>query len=122
MAFKMKGFNMVSYGDSPSGTTVAEPKIKPSEVNFEVPGLAEYKKHVSNTPQFKEGGGVRGFFGTLAKRAFHNITGPSNPLMNTGGGAIDLIGGKGAYKLLSRGFAKLAAKQAVKKGVGKITN
>ena len=42
--------------------------------------------------------------------------------MNTGGGAIDLIGGKGAYKLLSRGFAKLATKQAVKKGVGKITN
>lgn len=118
----MKGLNMVSYGDSPSGTTVAEPKIKPSEVNFEVPGLAEYKEHVSNTPQFEEGGGIISKLKTIGKRILHNTTGPSNPLMNTGGGAIDLIGGKGAYKLLSRGFAKLATKQAVKKGIGKITN
>ena len=118
----MKGFNMVSYGDSPSGTTVAKPKLKPSEVNFEVPGLAEYKEHVSNTPQFEKGGGIISKLKTIGKRIVHNTTGPNNPLMNTGGGAIDLIGGKGAYKFLSRGFAKLAAKQAAKKGIGKITN
>ncbi len=122
MAFKMKGFNMVSYGDSASGTTVAEPKIKPSEVNFEVPGLAEYKEHVANTPQFEEDGGIISKLKTLGQRIVHNTTGPSNPLMNSGGGGLDLIGGKGAYKFLSRGFGKLLAKQAVKKGVGKITN
>lgn len=112
----MKGFNMVSYGDSASGTTVA------SDVNNLVPGLKEYKEHVSNTPQFEEGGGIISKLKTIGKRIVHNTTGPTNPLMSAGGGGLDLIGGKGAYKFLSRGFAKLAAKQAAKKGVGKITN
>ena len=43
-------------------------------------------------------------------------------MMNQGGGAIDLIGGKGAYKVLSKAYAKLAAKNIGKKAASKLTN
>jgi hypothetical protein len=118
MAFKMRGPVMYSSGDSANSSV----EVKPVEMNFEIPGMKEYQEHVANTPRFEEGGGLFSKIKTLGKRFVHNTTGPTNPLMNTGGGALDLIGGKGAYKFLSRGFAKLAAKQAAKKGIGKITN
>lgn len=118
MAFKMKGPVMYSSGDSANSSV----EVKPTEVIFEMPGLSAYKEHVASTPQFEEGGGVGGFFSTLGKRFVHNITGPSNPMMNQGGGAIDLIGGKGAYKVLSKAYAKLAAKNIGKKAASKLTN
>ena len=116
----MRGPTMYSSGDSP--TSSVETKPIEQATNFIIPGMEEYKEHVANTPQFEEGGGIISKLKTLGKRFLHNTTGPTNPLMNTGGGALDLVGGKGAVKLFSRPFAKAIAKQAVKKGVGKITN
>ena len=120
MAFKMRGPVMYSSGDSANSSV--ENKPIEQAANFIIPGMEEYKQHVANTPRFEEGGGLFSKIKTLGQRFVHNVTGPTNPLMNTGGGALDLIGGKGAYKFLSRGFAKLAAKQAAKKAASKLTN
>jgi len=121
IGFKMKGVNMFSYGDSPNNTTEVKPQGELRSLTHLVPGLQEYKDHVANTPQFEEGGGIMSKLKTLGQRFVHNVSGPSNPHLTTGSGALDLVGGKGAVKLFSRGFAKLVAKQAAKKGVGKLT-
>jgi len=128
--FKMKNTSPFRMGlsDKDSDMDVYHDNVKeqtPEVRNidyFNNPAMSEYKAHVANTPQFKEGSGVTGYLSTLGKRFVHNITGPSNPNLTTGGGAMDLIGGKGAVKFLSRGYNNLIIKQAIKKGIGKVTN
>lgn len=122
MAFKMKGFPMMG-NESVQADQVKSQVGQGGEIkSFEdiIPGLREYNEHQTNTPQFKKDGSVGDHFNTYMSKIVHNLTGPPNPNINTGGGALDLIGGKGAVKLFSKGFAKLFAKQAAKKAVQQI--
>jgi len=79
-----KGYQM-KHGNSAFRMGNATEDIKVSDiVDFNQPGMAEYKQHVANTPQFEEGGGIISKIKTLGQRFVHNVTGPSNPNLVTG--------------------------------------
>ena len=83
------------------------------------PGMAEYKEHQANMPQYKKGDSIGGHFNTTMKRIVHNMTGPSNPNLMGGGGGLDLIGGRGLAKGAMNAIKyilKSGGKTALKKG------
>ena len=85
------------------------------------PGMAEYKEHQANMPQYKPDGTIGDKFNTTMKRIVHNLTGPKNPNLVGGTGSFGLIGGIGgggsAFKLIKhvlKSSGKTAVKQSLK--------